>query len=136
MIRIEIKGPALDAIKRLAEKTSNLSAPMRKAGSYMERETKLNFAKQSDPDGAPWAPLAASTLRRKKSGAILRETGALAGSITMTASSNQATVAVGTNYAIYHQSGTSKMPARKMIGINEGKHVPKIREIFEDYFSG
>lgn len=135
MIEIEIKGPALNDLRVLSQKFDSLDRPVAESILYMERETKLNFARQSDPDGAPWAPLAASTLRRKKTGAILRKTGALAGSVQGRPSGLSGTVTVGIDYGIYHQTGTSKMPQRKIIGISEGRHVPKIRQIFEDHLN-
>lgn len=134
MIEIQVKGEgAIEAVHKLARKARNLSKPMQQAGLYMERETKLNFAKQSDPDGAAWAALKASTLRRKRSGAILRETSALMGSISMSAGATEARVTAGTDYGVYHQSGTSKMAQRKIIGIGD-RHIPKIRQIFEAHF--
>lgn len=134
MIEIQVKGEgAIEAVRKLAKKTSDLSKPMQQAGLYMERETKLNFAKQSDPDGAAWAALKPSTLRRKRSGAILRETSALMGSISMSAGATEARIMAGTAYGIYHQAGTSKMAQRKIIGIGD-RHIPKIRQIFEQHF--
>lgn len=122
-------------LRKILEKTEDLSQPMGQAALLMERELKLGFARQSDPDGAPWAPLKPSTLRRKRSGAILRETSALAGSVSVqSVSSNSARVgSSGVKYGIYHQAGTSKMASRKFIGIGD-RHIPKIRKIFESYF--
>ncbi len=136
MIEFEIKADAVLAkLKDAAKKLDNLQKPLREAGLYMERETKLNFARQSSPEGAPWAALKASTLRRKKSGAILRETSALMGSVQfMGASNSEARVGAGTAYGIYHQFGTRKMAARPFIGI-ASRHEPKIEQIFEQYLS-
>ena len=134
MIEFEIRADALLAKLSEAEaKLKNLSKPLREAGLLMERETKLNFARQSSPEGAGWAGLAASTLRRKRSGAILRETSALMGSVAfMGASNTEARVGAGTEYGLYHQFGTSKMPQREFIGI-AGRHEPLIEKIFQEY---
>ena len=136
-LKISIKAEStLEAIGKLSKKAANLDKPLRRAGLFMERETKLNFARESDPDGQPWAPLKPSTLRRKKTRAILRETGSLAASISMQGpSDNQVRVAAGIEYGIYHQTGTRKMTQRKILGINESRHVPKIQKIFESYFA-
>lgn len=135
-ISLNIKDKGVqEALGTLGKKAEDLRRPMREAGMFMERELKLGFAKESDPDGAPWAPLKPSTLRQKRSGAILRETSALAGSIALqsVSSSNVRVGSSGVAYGIYHQTGTSKMVARKFIGIGD-RHIPKIRKIFERHF--
>lgn len=123
-----------DDLLRLAEATGDLRAAMREAGFYMKRETQLNFVRQSDPEGKPWAALKAGTLRRKKTSAILRETGTLAAGIQMRSTTHQATVTstAGSQYGIFHQKGTSKMVARPYIGIGD-RHVPKIKTIIETH---
>lgn len=133
-LQFEIKADALiEKLKEAKKKLDNLQKPLREAGLYMERETRLNFARQSSPEGAPWAALKASTLRRKRSGAILRETSALMGSVQfMGASNTEAKVGAGTAYGVYHQFGTSKMAARPFIGI-AARHEPQIEQIFQQY---
>ena len=117
-----------EELDKLARRTANLSPAMAQAAAYMERQTRLNFAKESDPDGAAWAGLAPSTLRRKRSGAILRESGELVKSISSSSSDKQARVfSPGPDYNIYHQQGTSRMPARVFIGIGEQHKEPVIR---------
>lgn len=103
---------------------------MGEVASYMEREVKGYFAAQAGPDG-PWAPLAASTLQTKGSGAILRETGSLVGSISGEGSGKRAVISAGTSYGIYHHTGTSKMPQRRFMGFKP-EHEPRIREIISD----
>lgn len=136
MIRLQlnIKSEG-DALEKLAKRIKNLQPAVFQAGLYMERETKLNFAKQADPDGNPWAPLKPSTLRRKRTRAILRETSTLAAGISLTsATKTQAIIqaTAGSEYGIYHQTGTKKMAQRKFIGIGD-RHIPKITKIFESY---
>ena len=138
MIRITIEAAStLRAISRLHRKAKALDVPLRKAGLFLERETKLNFAQESDPDGKPWAPLKPSTLRRKRrTRAILRETGSLAASVMMQGpNGGRVRILVGVAYGIYHQTGTVRMAQRKILGISEDRHVPKIRQIFERHFA-
>lgn len=132
-VNVEARA-ALKAVRDRARKMEDLNKPLRKAGLYMERETKMNFARESGPDGAGWAPLAASTLAQKRGGGILKETGALSASIAMIGpSGDQVKVASqGVPYGIYHQTGTSKMPQRKFIGIGD-RHIPKITKFFEQH---
>ena len=135
-IQIRVKAAStIEAMQKLAKKSRSLKKPLRKSGLFLEREVKLNFAHQSDPDGKPWAPLKPSTLRRKKTTAILRETGALAASIAMEGPvGNQVRVVAGQAYGIWLQTGTRKMVARPFLGISEERHIPKIRKIFESHF--
>lgn len=102
-----------DLERKLAEiiKKMNAPAPLyRNIGEYLVRQTqRVRFNSETDPDGVPWAPLAPSTLRRKrKIGAImktLQERGNLRRSIAYQADSQG--VAVGSNlkYAALHQFG-------------------------------
>ena len=132
-IKISIaNNSAAFAVQNLKSKTRGLPKAIAKATLYMERETKLNFAKQSDPDGKPWAALKPSTLARKKTNAILRETATLANSITSSSAGLIGQVSASTEYGIYHQTGTRKMAQRKIIGISESRHVPKIKQIISD----
>ena len=101
---------------------------MAEVGQYLEREHKQYFVQQAGPDGG-WAGLAPSTLRTKRSGAILRETGALAAGITASNSRTEAKMqSAGPFYNKFHQAGTSKMPQRKIIGFRP-YHADKIRSI-------
>ena len=134
-IKVDAKG-VLKALRKKGQKAKALDKPLRESGVYMERQTRLNFGRESDPDGKPWAPLKPSTLRRKKTSAILRESGATVGSVAMKGpSGNSVTVSVGTEQAVFHQTGTSKMAQRKIIGISESRHIPKIRKFFESHFA-
>ncbi len=137
-LRIEVKNSGDDELERLARKLDRLEVPMRQAGLYMERELKLGFARQSDPDGKPWAALKPSTIARKRSSAILRDTGTLAGGISLTSVSNSsATVAAtaGADYGIYSATGTSRMAQRQFIGIGD-RHIPHITKIVSSYLEG
>lgn len=136
-IRIKIEATStFRALSRLQRRAKTLDTPLRKSGLFMERETRLNFARESDPDGKPWTPLRPSTLRRKRTRAILRETGSLAASVMMQGpSGRRVRIVVGVAYGIYHQTGTVKMAQRKILGISEDRHVPKIRRIFERHFA-
>ena len=135
MVKITISGNAKDSLTALVKKAASIDQPIRKATLFMERETKLNFARETDPDGQPWTALSAATLRYKRTNAILRETSTLANSVTGESNGNIGRVRVGTDYGIFHQTGTRKMPQRKIIGISESRHIPKIEKIFEDHFA-
>jgi len=130
MVDIRISGNAIQVLDSTAIELRNVQSFLRKAALYQERSTKLNFAKQSDPDGNKWASLSANTLKTKRSGAILRETSALMGSISSTISGDVAIVTASQSYGIFHQTGTSKMPQRQFLGISDRdrQEIMKIAE--------
>ncbi|MEM9267252.1 MAG: phage virion morphogenesis protein [Cyanobacteria bacterium P01_F01_bin.13] len=133
-MKITIRGNAKNSVLALVKKAANLGQPVREATLYMERETKLNFARETDPDGKPWTGLAAATLRHKRTNAILRETGTLANSVAAQVSGTVGRVEVGAEHGIWHQTGTRRMPQRRIIGISEARHIPRIEQIFEEHF--
>lgn len=106
MLEFEIDLSAIRAIGETAKRLQDFRAPLAESGAWLERSTKDRFDKEEDPEGKPWAPLAKSTLQKKKTRAILRESGILAASIT-TRGLRPNEVRVGTSifYGIYHQEG-------------------------------
>lgn len=119
MVSIKISGNAIQALDVMVDKLENVKPMLGRMAAYQERSTKMNFAKQSDPDGAAWAALRPSTLLRKRSGVILRETSALINSVSSEVSGDSAFVFATQGYGIFHQTGTSKMAQRKFLGIGD-----------------
>jgi len=109
-IRIDMKDDAVKAaLSDLFRKVSDLAPIMKIIGEYMVRSTEDRFNRQGPaPDGSPWAPLASSTLKRKKHPKILTESGALRGDIHFELLGKNG-VAIGTTeripYAAIHQLG-------------------------------
>lgn len=156
MLNFEFDDEAtLKAISALHERARNYRPALNEAAAYMERQTKLRFAREEAPDGTPWAPLAESTVRRKLRGytyrkrrrvkipgkylsTILRETGVLASGIAARpASDTQASVetTAGAEYGIWHQLGTKRMPARPYLGFSS-EDVTVVQQIFKRHLDG
>ena len=114
-------------------------------GSYESRMDELvpiiqaceaqAFHGQHTPGGEEWAPLAESTIARKgaRSGiigphsTILVDTGRLFESLTLEDGTSDTiwitgdrflTFGTSVPYAIFHETGTSRMPARPAVGVN------------------
>lgn len=120
MVNVKVSGNAIQVLNVMSDKLENLRPMLGRMAAYQERSTKLNFAQQSDPDGAPWAALSASTLLRKRGGAILRsDRPALIHSINSEVSGDSAFAFATQGYGIFHQTGTSKMPQRKFLGFGD-----------------
>jgi phage virion morphogenesis protein len=137
-VSVEIQGDKefFAKLDRLIAKASDLSPVMQETGEYMLLQLREGFESESDPYGAAWAPLAASTLRQKKGTSILNDTGTMMGTLAYVAGGNQVEAGVNTFYAKYHQFGTVKMPQRKIVP-DEGappEWEGEIEDIFKDYF--
>lgn len=86
------------------------------------------FATEGAAGGTPWAPLAASTLKKKRETrrGILNVTGALLASLTEAGSpghvekvdGRQLLLGSALPYATFHQTGTRRMPARPIIALS------------------
>lgn len=101
------------ALNRLIQAGNDLSPAMKAIAGHLEAGVEQSFAKQAAPDGAAWAKLKPSTVkRRKKKGKgatpILEQDGDLLRSIT--SDYNAASAVAGTNlvYAATHQFGAKK----------------------------
>ena len=85
-------------------------------------ETAFNAVRKNfDVEGRPpWAKLKPATLKRKAAGKkILENTGHMQNTLGRESSGNTAMVTIGTDYAIWHQDGTSKMAARQIMTLPE-----------------
>ena len=104
------------------------------AQAALVTEVQLAFREERTPYGEKWAPLMRDRTRNKAAsaksgksskGKILRDTGRLANSITGRLDGARAIVGTNTEYARFHQDGTSRMIARPFLfaatrGISEG----------------
>ncbi|HSV29459.1 MAG TPA: phage virion morphogenesis protein [Candidatus Omnitrophota bacterium] len=99
-------GPAIDALAQLAQRSDDLTPFFTEWGAALVTSTVRRFDSQTDPDGLPWAPLALSTLKRKKGrGKILQLSGILRQSITYRASRTMLEVGTPMIYGRTHQFG-------------------------------
>lgn len=115
--RIDVDARDVEKLRRLGVDVSDFSRPMREYTTYLEAQTRLNFAREQDPEGKRWAELKPSTLKRKQSGAILRETSTLVNSISSRSDRQSGVVEAGTEYALPLQTGTQNMEARQFMGV-------------------
>ena len=99
------------ALGELQGRLASLRAPMAEIGQHLVTLADLSFRHERDPWGRAWQRLAASTLRRRRTGKgkggakILRDTGHLAKSITYRADDRSVTVGTNVVYAAIHQFG-------------------------------
>jgi phage virion morphogenesis protein len=139
MFDITIQGQGFSQFDDLARKLKSLDRPLGEVGAFLERKAKLRFASETAPDGRKWAALRPSTIAQKKrlgkSSRILTRDGGMVASIAFRVSGNAVTVKPSVDYAIFHQTGTSKIPARPFMGFEAGD-AEEIAQIIADYLGG
>ena len=143
-IRVTINDTQLQQrLSQLAARYLDLTPANNSIGEYLLRRTRRRFDNELSPDGTPWNPLAASTIkakrRRQETGSpyrtrarpesILKDTFTLRDSITYKATRDS--VAVGTNisYGIFNQN------SRPFLGLDE-QDRNEIVAIISDYLGG
>jgi phage gpG-like protein len=92
-----------------------MSRATRDAADLLEDTIHAQFEAGVDPYGMPWAPLAESTMKRGRTPPPLTDSGALAAVRVDPLQSAGILVAFDEDYARYHQSGTSRMPQRRLV---------------------
>ena len=113
--------------ERISELMARIAEPaafLKSVGKHLVGSARDNFARQSAPDGSPWAPLAPSTIRqRERKGQvpirILQISGDLRGHIASQVEGDSVVIGAGVSgsdswdYAAIHQlGGTINRPAR------------------------
>ncbi|MCC6213733.1 MAG: phage virion morphogenesis protein [Polyangiaceae bacterium] len=100
-------------LQRIASRIRKLPRGLTKMAKAIGEEgvelVRMGFESTADPYGALWAPLKA------RSGKTLQDTGRLRNSYHYRVRGTTVTIGGGAKYGQYHQAGTKRMPARKMI---------------------
>lgn len=132
----------LAALRSLTTGVQRLRPTLAAIGGALVTQVDLGFREQTDPWGAPWPALSATTQARRRSGRgsganqILRDTGRLANSFSYRADDRAVQVGTSVVYAGTHQFGAEKgaygrtrrgspipwgdVPARPMLPIRSG----------------
>lgn len=106
MLNVEVDDSRSGAaLARLVELLGDIRTPLMDIAEYLHQSTDDRFIKQVSPEGAPWAPLAASTLARKKSNKILRQDGFLQGTLRHRVSGDELEFGTDRPYGAIHQFG-------------------------------
>lgn len=106
MLEVSIDaGAAGKALGDLLERLGDLTTPLNDIAEYLHQSTDDRFRQQVAPDGSPWAPLAPSTLARKKGGRILRDKGTLQDTLRHSVSNDELSFGTDRPYGAIHQLG-------------------------------
>lgn len=108
-MRLTVSGltKRIDEMREMAARARDLSPAMQAAAEAVVKHVSDRFRSKTDPEGAPWQPLAQSTVarRRKGSSSILTDTGVLKNSIAVTSGKRSVTFGTNVPYAGIHQFG-------------------------------
>ena len=119
----------IDGLLDMAESSALTELNRALAEQYVDL-IREGFSNEQDPSGKAWAPL------KRRSGKILQDTGRLRSGFAVKAVTARGfSVTASVSYSTYHQSGTSRMPARQMVP--EGELPPAwekaLAETIEDF---
>ena len=137
--RLEAAANALDGLQM--ERRFGL---MRELGQMIKlQHVRRILSEKRSPDGAAWAPLKASTVKRKGNGNILVESGAMAwgwhlditGERVLMRNTAKSRRGEAVLYLPFHQYGTSKMVARPPMGFSVA-NIAEIMRRVESWVSG
>lgn len=137
-LRLNLSGltNTIRGLNRTKDQIGNLTPFWRTIAVPLLKDRIRNTFLQEGPG---WARLAPSTLRTRKYPdlPILQQTGSLMHSVVdnPVIQSTRRQLLYGTNnpYAVYHERGTSKMPARPFLGPSRQAVIEEIRDRFIDH---
>lgn len=112
---IQINSTQVDnALAQLLQRTQHLQPAFNDIGEAIKNNVLFGFRDEKSPDGINWAALSPQTIarRRNNSDKILNDTGRLKGSFAHVATNSHVEITTDTEYAPFHQFGTSKFVAR------------------------
>lgn len=109
-------------MRNFRTQVTNMEPPFRQFGVEIKKLTRTQFEQEVTPDGIAWQSLAPSTIARKKTPYKLRETLTMFRSMYVRTNKKDFKFGLKDNKYIYHHYGTSKMPARVVIGMNSERY--------------
>lgn len=139
-VDVTIKGltDLTGLLSKIAEKVKSPQSGMRKAGEYLLDfyQNKVFPSQGSALGGAVWAPLASSTLTQKAKKypgrGILVASGNLQRGFRMMAGPTYLKIFNVVPYGQFHMTGTSKMPQRMYMGLDDQQTGKVVGIIVED----
>ncbi len=109
-------------MRNFRTQVSNMEPPFRQFGVEIRKLTNNQFQQEVEPDGTPWQQLSPSTIAQKKTPYKLRETLTMFRSMYVKVNRKDFKFGLRDDKYIYHHYGTSKMPARVVIGMTNDRY--------------
>jgi phage gpG-like protein len=119
-LSIEVEsGQILAALSRAVNLIDNPQALLLAIGLELEGNIRGRFTTKTDPSGRPWQPLAETTRKAYEKkykgnvpGSLLNRSGGMLNTLASNVQGNAVEVGFSRSYAIFHVTGTRKMPRR------------------------
>lgn len=138
----DVLGQVFDEIE-IGYQEADYTAPLTHSLLTLQEQHQVMYDSGQDSSGAAWTPLAASTVAKKGHDTILVDKSRMKASLVsptgdsirdVISEAGMAGVAFGTDveYAHFHQTGTSRMPARPPVGISE-KTIDQVQNEVADH---
>ena len=110
----------LDRLRAVNARLRDLGPVLEVIAADTQAVADDSFSLSQTPAGAPWAPLAASTIRgrRRGSGVPLVDTGRLRASVTATPTATGIRFGTNAAYGGFHQHGTRRIPSRAFLPVD------------------
>jgi phage gpG-like protein len=144
-IEVDVRADdVLDLLENMKDRANDMRPVFRWAKAQLELANSANFLANGLPSGKPWAPLDKEygswksarfpgTVTMVQTGELFRSLINMNDSAVNVISKDTATFGTNVEYAKFHQYGTTKMPARKIVftprefprelGINMVKYI-------------
>jgi hypothetical protein len=119
-IRVQGLRTAIEGLQGLAGRLRDARPWSQVAAAKLRTVAEEAIQAGTEPDGSPWAPLAESTIRRKRGGSPGIETGRSLGSLEAHWDTQSAGMSASTDAAAYLNDGTGRQPARRFIPAEAG----------------
>lgn len=120
-IRVDADDARLIAVLAgYRRRLSNLRPALRAAGEQLKARVLQRFTTKRSPGGTPWRPWAPSTRKQRIAEGtahlgLLVRTGKLRKSLRIYTTERAVSVGFAASYARYHEDGTDRMPARRLL---------------------
>lgn len=143
-VTIEIHSKSvMDALSELLRRGGDMEPVMDAIGMRMEERISGRFESRVDPSGHPWAlwkPSTAKSYPKDGNYSLLDRYGDMLGSLSHQADAESVIVGFGVPYAVYHETGTTKMDRRGLLATESGQLGDEderdVLDLLVGYFSG
>ena len=106
------------ALNRMTAMLRNMQPVYRAIGAKLESNVHIRMDAFKAPDGKAWAAWAPATAKARAAsgrGTLLSYTGRMRASLTHFADNQGVEVGFGAAYAVFHETGTKRMPKRPLL---------------------
>lgn len=136
LIRIDVNDRAVtEGLRELQRIAGDLRPALAEIGATLESRIHQRFDLKEAPEGTPWpdwSPVTAARRAAEGRGSLLEHTRRMRDSLSYLVESDAVLVGFGRPYAVYHETGTRRMPRRGLLATEQGELAPDDRDAILD----